>query len=126
MILFNRIFQIYIKYFSLTPFIHNISFSLYSFINNNDLLFKCKQLFYDNISENLKDEFFNILEFREKDNKKKLIRIQNKFFNDLLEGFDNEYLEKNIKRKINIDSLMEEQVISFKIIKYQIFVLILS
>ena len=121
----NRIFQIYMKYFSLTPFIDNISFclSLESFNNNNDILLKCKKLLDDNISEDLKDEYFDKLEKVEKKNKKKLIQIQNKFLENLLKKINNknEYLFKNIRQKINIDCLFEEQIISLKIDKISKF-----
>ena len=116
-LILTKIIQIYIKYFTLTPFIHKISFSLRleSFANNNDILFKCKKMFENSVSKEFKNKYFNELEKFEKNNKKKLIGIQNKFLDNLLKEIKNknEYLYKNIRRKININSLFEEQIINF-------------
>ena len=110
----RKMIQIYIKFFSLNPFIDKNSFSFNSelFNDNSDFLFKCKKFLDDNIFKDIE----NKKEIANQDKIESSIKVQNSFLTDILEDIKkkNEYLFKNMRRKININSFFEEQAINLK------------
>ena len=100
----SKYIQIYIKFFSLNPFIDENSFILSSelFFDNDNFLFKCQNCLNDNISEDIKKEYYNKIKNY---NKNELMENNNIFLENVLKNIKNknEYLYKNIRRKININ-----------------------
>ena len=113
----RKYIQIYIKFFSLNPYIDEDSFILSSelFFDNDNFLFKCQNCL-NNITEDIKKEYYNKIKNY---NKNALMENNNKFLENVLKKIKNknEYLYKNIRRKININSFYEEQVLTSRIDK---------